>query len=124
MPPATAGDDSPIRLSAVLYFHFGAPEARSSATRSPSPPPTYTTPSAIAADDSMVSPASYDHSSLSVAGGALAERPVCWKLPRKLRHSVAGDIDPAAGCCAASAGATRSHSAVRASRGVISPQAQ
>ena len=35
----TAGDDSPIRLP-VVYFQRSLPEARSSATRSPLPPPT------------------------------------------------------------------------------------
>ena len=35
----TAGDDSPIRLP-VVYFQRSLPEAKSSATRSPSPPPT------------------------------------------------------------------------------------
>src|SRR6266404_3460827 len=52
----TKGDDSPIRLP-VVYFQRSAPVAMSSAIRSPSPPPTYTTPFAIAADDSTTSPA-------------------------------------------------------------------
>src|SRR5216684_3640897 len=81
----TAGDDSPIRLP-VGYFQRSAPVARSSASRSPSPLPMYTTPFAMAADDSITSPAAYVQRSLRVAGRVAAETPVSRGLPRNWRH--------------------------------------
>src|SRR5229473_3511185 len=104
----TAGDDSPIRLP-VGYFQRRAPVARSSASRSPSPLPMYTTPFAMAADDSMTSPAAYVQSSLSVAGNVAADTPVSRGLPRNWRHSSAAAAPvvtaalaeaAGAGCCA------------------------
>ena len=55
------GADGRRRLAdqvAGRVFPRSLPEARSSARRSPLPPPTYTTPSAIAAEESITSPAS------------------------------------------------------------------
>jgi hypothetical protein len=55
----TAGDDSPMPKSADVarYFHRFAGR-RSIARSSPVPAPTYTTPSAMTAEDSMAPPAS------------------------------------------------------------------
>src|ERR1700730_2443862 len=95
VPPATAGDDSPIALP-VAYFQRSFPVARSMATRSPVPAPTYTTSFAMAADESIDSPTSYFHSSLSVAVGATAAMPVRRGLPRNWGQ------EPAAGAWASS----------------------
>src|ERR1700730_19395168 len=93
VPPATAGDDSPIALP-VAYFQRSFPVARSMATRSPVPAPTYTTSFTMAADESIDSPTSYFHRSLSVAGGAVTAMPVRRGLPRNCGQ------EPAAGACA------------------------
>src|SRR5215204_2699855 len=78
VPPATVGDDSPIPKSAAAarYFHFPFPLARSTACSSPLADPTYTTPSTIAADDSIAPPASYVHNTLRVAGSVDEATPV------------------------------------------------
>src|ERR1700688_3580694 len=90
---ATAGDDSPIALP-VAYFQRSFPVARSMATRSPVPAPTYTTSSTMAADESIDSPTSYFHSSLREAAGAVAAIPVRSALLRNCGQ------DPAGGRCA------------------------
>src|SRR5262245_23969794 len=98
-PLATAGDDSPIALL-VEYFHFSLPVVSSSAIRSPVNAPTYTTPSTIAADESMASPASYFHSSFNAGPGADGATPVSTGFPRNCGHESAvgacacGDTDP------------------------------
>src|SRR5262245_12364368 len=98
----TAGEDSPIRFP-VTYFHRTLPDARSNAMRSPFPPPTYTVPSATAADDSMMSPSWYDQSTLSATGGVAFETPVRVGVPRNCRHSSAGEAGTFGGCEAAEA---------------------
>src|SRR5688572_28506751 len=78
VPPATAGDDSPMPTSAdaARYFHLIFPVARSTACSSPVADRTYTTPSTIAAEDSMAPPASYVHSTFRVAGSVDDATPV------------------------------------------------
>src|SRR5262245_28061808 len=85
---ATAGDDSPIVLP-VEYFQRSLPVARSSATRSPVPAPTYTTSSTMAAEESIDSPTSNFHNSFSVAGGADVATPVSRGLPRNWGQELA-----------------------------------
>ena len=89
-PPPTAGDDSPIPSGEALYFHFKLPSARLTACRSPFCDPTYATPSAIVADDSIGSPASYVQSSLSEGGSVASVVPSNAGDPRNCGQAVAG----------------------------------
>src|SRR2546425_7633415 len=93
MPLLTAGEDSPMPCS-TAYFHSTLPSARLSASRCPDPTPTNTRPSAIAAEDSTASPASYDQATFSVGASAPAATPVSVGPPRNCGH-VSG-----AGACA------------------------
>src|SRR5215813_9255471 len=86
MPSCTAGEDSPMPCS-VLYFHLSLPVCRSTARRWPDWHPTNTTPLAMAADDSIESPASNVQSSLSCAGTVAVVTPVRAGLPRNCGHS-------------------------------------
>ena len=88
----------------MAYFQRSLPDARSSATRSPSPPPTYTTPSAIAADESIDLAGVVGPEQLERGGGRAAPR----------RRS-------AAGC--RGTGATRSAGAVGRSSAAARPAA-
>src|SRR5207245_9877834 len=88
-PSGTAGADSPIDRP-VAYFHFSLPAARSIASRSPFADPTYTTPSAMAADDSIASPASNVQCSFRAAGGTEAAMPVSRGFPRNSVQRAAG----------------------------------
>src|SRR5438034_3917613 len=79
----TAGDDSPMKPpSPVAYFQRSLPVSRSIASSSPFDEPTYTTPSTMAADDSIDSPASYVQRRLKEAGGAAGATPVRREFPR------------------------------------------
>src|SRR5262245_15248981 len=85
MPLLTAGDDSPMPCS-TAYFHSTLPSARLSASRCPDPTPTNTRPSAIAAEDSTASPASYDQATLRVGESGPAAIPVRAGPPRNCGH--------------------------------------
>src|SRR5687768_13514736 len=81
----------------ALYFHLRDPSARLTACRSPVCDPTNTTPSEMAADESIASPASYVQRTFSVDGSAAADVPCSGSAPRNCGHRSAGAT---AGACA------------------------